>query len=48
MASKDGDDVCGCRMAAIEFVIVAALFDANGLTRSDKVGHDVVRKQKFT
>ena len=43
MASRDGDDVCGCRMAAIEFVIVAALFGANGLTRSDK--DDVVKKK---
>ena len=43
MASRDGDDVCGCRMAAIEFVIVAALFSANGLTRSDK--DDVAKKK---
>ena len=34
--SRDGDDVCGCRMAAIDCVIMVALFDANGLTASDK------------
>lgn len=45
MASRDGDDVCGCRMAAIEFVIVVALFDANRLIRSDKAVHDVARKK---
>ena len=32
MTNRDGEDVCGCRMAAIDCVIVSALLEANGLT----------------
>ena len=46
--SRDGDDVCGCRMAAIDCVIVVALFDANGLTASDKAEHNMVGEKEPT
>ena len=41
---RDGEDVCGCRMVAIDCVIVSALFEANGLIRSAKAKHNITRK----
>ena len=41
MTSRDGEDVSGCRMAAIDCVIVSALLEADGLTRSDYYKHSM-------
>lgn len=30
MTTRDGEDVCGCRIAAIDCVIVSVLLEANG------------------
>jgi hypothetical protein len=34
MTDRDGEDVCGCRMAAIDCIIVSALLEANGLNNN--------------
>ena len=41
---RDREDVCGCRMVAIDCVIVSALFEPNGLIRSAKAKHNITRK----
>jgi hypothetical protein len=44
ITSRDGEDVCGCKMVAIDCVIVSALFEANGPLRSGRAEHDMAGK----
>lgn len=45
MTSKDGEDVWGCRMAAIDCVILSTLFEE---IKSDKTEHDAAGKKIAT
>ena len=49
MMSMEGEDVCGCRMAAIKCVIVSALFKASKiLRRSDKADGSIAKRKNTT
>ena len=47
MTNRDGEDVCGCKMAAIDCIIVSALLEANGLTNNYDRSKDMAENKKI-